>query len=40
MVVATGDYGILIKRVEFHGENMNGKEFIKRFRVTPGSILG
>lgn len=40
MVVATGDYGMLIKRVEFDGENMSGDEFMRGFRVTPGSTLG
>lgn len=40
MVVATGDYCVLVKRVEYNGENMSGDEFVKRFKVTPGSIFG
>ncbi len=40
MVVSTGDYCLLIKTLEFDGQIMWGDEFMKKFRIIPGSILG
>ena len=40
MVVATGDNCILIKTVEVDGEQMSGDEFIRRFNIGHGNILG
>ncbi len=40
MVVTTGDNCILIRTVEVDGEKMNGDEFVRRFKVDHGSILG
>ncbi len=40
MVVTTGDNCILIRTVEVDGEKMNGGEFVRRFKVDHGSILG
>lgn len=40
MVVATGDNCILIKLVEVDSERMSGEEFLRRFKISYGSILG
>jgi methionyl-tRNA formyltransferase len=39
MVVATGDYCLLIKMVEVDGKRMRGDEFMQRFNVNTGLIL-
>lgn len=39
MVVATGDYCLLIKMVEVDGKQMRGDEFMQRFDVNTGIIL-
>lgn len=40
MVVATGDNCILIEMVEVDSKQMSGDEFLRRFEISYGSILG
>jgi len=40
IIVATGDSCILIKTIEVGGERMNGDEFIQKYGVSFGNILG
>ena len=40
IIVATADNCILVKTVEVNGQSMSGDEFVRRFEVTSGTILG
>ena len=40
MIVATGDNCILIKMVEVNGEQISGDEFLRRYEINQGNILG
>ena len=40
MVVATGNSGLLVKTAGFGGRTTSGDEFMRRLKITPGTILG
>lgn len=40
IVVATGDYCILVKMVAVNGERMSGDRFMQTFKIACGSMLG
>jgi len=40
MVVATGDSCLLVKTAGFGGQTTSGEEFMRRLKITPGTILG